>query len=144
MSQTEEGYTTIKDEFFTKPLYPVENVSLKGSQCRDCKQTYLGPVVRCQNCFGENIDNDFTLSRTGTIYSYTISRHKPPGDFKGPLEPFEPYPVALVDLPEGARILSVLDCGIDEPKVGMEVELSVQKLYEDEEGKTVLTYKFCS
>ena len=83
-----------------------------------------------------------TLSRDGTLYSYTIVRYKPPGDYKGP-EPFEPFAVGLVEVPEGVRILSpLIGCNFDDLKIDMNLELVVEKLYRDEEGRNVLIYKF--
>ena len=92
----------------------------------------------CQNGDLETI----TLSRTGKLYSYTIDWNKPPGDYKGP-EPFQPFAVGLVELPEGVRILSVLsDCDFEQLSIGMDLELQVEELCEDEEGNSVVTYKF--
>ena len=40
-------------------------------------------------------------------------------------------------------VLSPLaDCPLDEVRVGMELELTVRTLYEDEEGNDVIAYKF--
>jgi len=141
MPKSEEKYIGVKDDFFSKPLYPLENVRLMGSKCRDCGEVFFGKVIACQQCQGGNMES-ITLDRKGVLYSYTVVRNRPPGDYKGPDNPFQPFPVGLVELPEGVRILSVLDCDIDEPEIGMQLELSIQRLYEDEEGRTVLTYKF--
>ena len=141
MPKPEEKYIGVKDDFFSKPLYPLENVRLLGSKCRDCGEVFLGKAAACQQCQSENMES-ITLSQNGTLYSYTVARNRPPGDYKGPDDPFQPFPVGLVELPEGIRILSLLDCDIDKVEVGMKLELSIQRLYDDEEGRTVLTYKF--
>ncbi|MFC2067203.1 Zn-ribbon domain-containing OB-fold protein [Chloroflexota bacterium] len=139
--KTEKDYVAIKDEFFSKPLYPLEKVTLMGSRCRNCEEVYFGKAVACQNCQGEDLE-DTALSREGTLYTYTIIQNKPPGDYKGS-DPFEPFAVGLVELPEGIRILAPLaGCSFDEIKIGMKLKLSIDEFYKDEEGRTVLSYSF--
>jgi len=133
-------YVAIKDDFFSKPLYPLENVRLMGSRCRLCGEVFLGKAVACQQCQSEDME-DITLSCYGVLYTYTIIRNRPPGDYKGP-EPFEPFAVGLVELPEGIRIVAPLRCQFEELRIGMELELSIEEFYTDEEGRTVLIYKF--
>jgi len=141
MSEEEGKYIGVREDFFNTPMYPLKKVHLMGSRCHDCEEVFLGKVVACQCCQSENLES-ITLGRTGKLYSYTVVRHRPPGNYKGP-EPFEPYAVGLVELPEGVRILSpLIDCHFDELKIGMNLELVIEKLYEDEEGRNVLTYKF--
>lgn len=141
VSMKNKEYIAIKDDFLSKPLYPLENVKLMGSRCRACEEVFLGKVVACQQCQGEDME-DIALSSYGTLYSYTIARNRPPGDYKGP-EPFEPFAIGLVELPKGIRILAPLTgCSFEELEIGMALELSVEEFCTDEEGRTVLTYKF--
>ena len=54
-----------------------------------------------------------------------------------------PYAIVWIDLPEGARILSALtDCKPEEVSIGMEVDLVVDRGWEDEKGNEVMIYKF--
>ena len=141
MSQPEGKYVAVKDDFFSKPLYPLDKVCLMGTKCHDCGEVFFGEVIACEQCQSENLES-IPLSRTGKLYSNTINWNKPPGDYKGP-EPFESFAVGLVELPEGIIVLSALtDCDFDKLKANMDLELSIEKLYEDEEGNTVITYKF--
>lgn len=134
-------YVAIKDDFLSKPLYPLEHISLMGSRCRNCGEVFLGKAVGCQQCQGEDME-DLALSHYSTLYSYTVVRNKPPGDYKGP-EPFEPFAVGLVELVEGIRILAPLkELDLDEIEIGMELELSIEELYTDEEGRGVLSFSF--
>jgi len=135
-------YIPIRDDFFSKPIYPLEEARLAGSRCRTCGEVFLGKVVGCQQCQSEDME-DVTLSKNGTLYSYTVVRNRPPGDYKGPDDPFQPFAVGLVELPEGVRILSPLaDSSFEDLKINMELELSVEELYTDEEGRGVVSYKF--
>jgi len=59
------------------------------------------------------------------------------------MEPYSPYGIGLVELPEGIRVLGMLTGGdIEDIRIGMDVELVVEKLYENEQGDEVITYKF--
>ena len=140
MSEAEK-YASVRDDFFSKPLYPLEKVNLMGSKCRECGEVFLGKVAACQQCQSEDVES-IHLSDHGTLYSYTVVRNRPPGDYKGPDNPFIPFPVGLVELPEGIRILSVLDSETENIQIETKVDLSIQVLYVDEEGRKIITYKF--
>jgi uncharacterized OB-fold protein len=141
MCAVELKYIAVKDDFFSKPLYPLEKVNLMGTRCRDCGEVFMGKAIACQQCQSENLES-IALSRTGKLYSYTINWNKPPGDYKVP-EPFRPYAVGLVELPEGIRLVSVLTgVDFDKIKIGIPLELSVEELYKDKEDNTVVTFKF--
>lgn len=141
MSEEETRYIAIKDDFFSKPLFPIENVRLMGSKCSNCGEVFFGKAIACQNCQCEEIE-DTPLSDEGTLYTYTLIRSEPPGGYKGP-KPFEPFVVGLVELPEGIRILAPLTgVGLDDVKIGMRLRLSIEEFYKDDMGKKVLTYKF--
>lgn len=129
----------IRQDFFTSPLEPLERVRLMGSRCRSCGETFFGKVIGCQNCQSTDMD-EVVLSNRGKLWSYTVARHRPPGNYKGTAPPF---PVGIVELPEGLRIVSVLrGCELDALKVGMDLELLVEKLCEDAEGNDVMTFAF--
>lgn len=123
------------------PLTPLEDVRLRGMRCSNCGQAFLGDHTTCEQCMNESFE-EVVYSRQGQLWSYTVLRHRPPGDYKGP-EPYEPFAVGWVALPEKLMVLSPLaDCPLDEVRVGMELELTVRTLYEDEEGNDVIAYKF--
>lgn len=131
----------IREDLFAAPLWPLEQVRLRGSRCRSCGETFLGKRPACENCQSEDLE-ELALSKRGKIYSYTIQRYRPPGDYIGP-DPFVPFAVGLIELPEGLRILSSLkDCDVDSVKIGMDVELEVEKLHQDPEGNAVITFRF--
>jgi uncharacterized OB-fold protein len=85
---------------------------------------------------------DVLLSRKGKLYSFTVNFFPPP-IFHSP-EPFVPYANGLVELPEGIRVSTMIGPGYDQNnlKVGMEMELIIDKLYEDKEGNEVVSWKF--
>ena len=136
-----KGQVPIREGLFTMPLYPTEQVRLVGSKCHACGEVSLGTVSSCANCTGEDME-EITLSRRGKLWTYTVIRHRPPGNYKGP-DPFVPFGLGLVELPEGVRVLSPLTgCDVDNLKIGMDLELVVDKLYEDADGNEVMAFKF--
>jgi hypothetical protein len=82
------------------------------------------------------------LSPRGTLWTYTVQYYKPPPPARLD-EPFTPYGIGLVDLPEGIRIMGMISS--DDPeslRIGHEMELVIETLYHDVDGSEVLTWKF--
>ena len=80
------------------------------------------------------------LSRTGTLWSWTTNHYQPPPPYVSP-EPFEPYTVAAVELArERMVVLGQLAADVDPAtlEAGLEMELVVETLFEDEEGEHVV------
>ena len=99
------------------PLERLEGLRLAGTRCETCGETALGTKRICPNCGRETV-RPVTLAERGTLWSYTVVRHRPPGNYRGP-EPFAPFGLGLVELPEGVRVLSPIRCDIDALKVGL-------------------------
>lgn len=118
---------------------------LLGSQCESCGTYYFPKQSNfCKNpsCDGETFV-EVPLSRTGKIWSFTNACYKPPEPFVA-AEPFEPYAIAAVELEkEKMIVLGQVVTGVDvaELKAGMDVELVLETLFEDEES-TKLTWKW--
>ena len=131
----------VRDDIFTDPLFPSDQVKLKGSQCRVCGEVFLGKHLSCGNCANEDM-GEIILGDKGTLWTYTVIRNRPPGDYKGP-EPFVPFAEGLIELPEGIRLLSPLTgCDVDHIKIGLEWKLVVDVLYVDDKGNEVMSFKF--
>jgi len=130
----------IKEGLFTAPLSPAEQVRLVGSKCKNCGEISLGKQQTCSNCGGGNLE-EIPLGRKGKLWTYTVIRHKPPGDYKGP-DPFVPFGLGLVEIPDGIRILSPIQCALEKLKVDMELEMEVYPHYIDENGNEVLAFRF--
>ena len=80
------------------------------------------------------------LSRTGKLWSYTTNHYQPPDPYVSP-DPFEPYTVAAVELTEERMVvMGQLAQGVDPGalEVGMEMELVLGTLYEDDENDYVV------
>ena len=80
------------------------------------------------------------LSRRGRVWSYTTNHYEPPAPYVSP-DPFVPYTVVAVELEtEQMVVLGPLATGADPStlRVGMEVELVLGPLYEDDEHEYVV------
>lgn len=118
-------------------LAPGEEPSLEGSRCPECGDTFYPPRHVCLGCFHDGLDR-VALSKRGKLHTFTIARMSLPGAMMT-----APYPIAAVELPEGVIVPTVLT-GIDVGKVriGMELELQVEKASVNAEGNEVMTFKF--
>lgn len=112
---------------------------LLGSRCTRCR-SYFFPkeTLFCRNpgCAGTEFE-EVPLSRTGKLWSFTTNHYAPPAPYVSP-EPFVPYTVAAVELDaEKMVVLGQLAAGVDPTslKVGMDVELVLETLYEDEKAE---------
>lgn len=84
------------------------------------------------------------LSPRGRVWSYTDAQYQPPAPYVPATDPFEPYALAAVELPEGLVVLGQVaeGYGVADLTVGDEVELVVETLYADEAGeRTVWRWK---
>jgi len=78
---------------------------------------------------------EIALGRYGKLYSYTVS-FLPSTHFEAP------YAVGYIDLAEGIRVFAPLKMLEEKPfKVGMEMQIAVEKLWQ-EGDKEVIGYIF--
>lgn len=117
-----------------------DNPHLIGSQCQSCGEVFFPKRegLLCSNCQSGDL-KEIILSRRGKIYSNTIVMQRPPVYYQGEV----PYALGFVELPEGIRIETLFTgCSPDDLHIGMDVEMVIDKLSDDEQGNEVVTYKF--
>ena len=115
---------------------------LIGTRCTSCGTHYFPKSLSCRNpqCREKKVE-DALFGHYGTLYSFTVQTYRPPALFR--MDNWAPYAIGLVELPEGIRVMAMLtSCGNDEVHIGMQLELTVETLYRDEEGREVLTYMY--
>lgn len=125
---------------------------LLASRCTTCSNVVFPPVSSdagaaafyCRNpaCDGEEHDS-VELSRRGTVWSYTDAQYQPPAPYVPASDPYQPFALAAVELPEGLVVLGqVADgYGVADLSVGAQVELVVETLHADETGERT-TYRW--
>ena len=111
---------------------------LLGTRCTSCGSTFFPrETAYCRNprCAGTDFE-EVPLSRRGKLWSYTNNCYAPPAPYVAS-DPFEPYAMAAVELEkEQMVVLGQVVSGItvDDLSAGMEMELVVDTLYEDDEN----------
>jgi len=115
---------------------------LLGSRCTSCG-SYFFPkesfYCKNPNCQGSEFE-EVPLSRTGKLWSFTNNCYKPPPPYVSP-DPFVPYTIAAVELSaEKIVVLGQVVPGVSvgDLKAGMDMEMVVDKLFEDEENEYVV------
>ena len=113
---------------------------LVGSECKNCGELFFPKKENgtCANCQSTDL-KDVEFSTRGRVYSHTVVMQRPPMYYQGEV----PYALGFVELPEGIRIETLFtECDFDRLEIGLDVEMVLEKLHEDSEGREVITYKF--
>lgn len=123
----------------------VEKPHLIGTQCKSCN-TYYFPKqsLFCKNpaCNGDTFD-EVQLSRTGKIWSFTNACYQPPEPYIA-ADPYVPYAIIAVELEKEKMVVlgqAVEGVDVSQLKAGMDVELVLEKLFEDEQS-VKMTWKW--
>jgi uncharacterized OB-fold protein len=127
-----------RDGLWTIPSSPDEKPQLIGSQCPKCGEIFFPVNPVCINCQSQTM-NDIKLSRRGKVWTYSTIMLPPPQWYKGAV----PFDLGYVKLPEGVMIWTRLSGA--EPgtfKIGQEVELDIDVMQVDAEGKEILGFCF--
>lgn len=116
--------------------------ALLGSRCSACGSVFFPRMEGfCRNpaCDGEEFEVT-ELSRRGTVWSYTDAQYQPPPPYIPATDPYVPFALAAVELPEGIVVLGQLaeGYGVTDVHVGSEVEVVVERLYVDDSGERTI------
>ena len=91
--------------------------------CRACGRPHFPPRALCPHCHGDGIEWK-RASGEGTIYTYTVARRAAGPAFEDDV----PYVVALIELAEGARMMSnVIAEDISAVKIGAAVRVTFER-----------------
>jgi hypothetical protein len=114
-----------------------ETAELFGSRCTGCESRFFPPTSTCRNpsCSGAATE-PARLSRRGTIWSYTNNCYAPPPPYVA-ADPYVPFAIAAVELADERMVVLgqvVEGLGVDDIEVGMQVEVVVETLFEDDDA----------
>ena len=138
MSEAVPERIPIEPGYFTIPEDPKQAPRLLGSRCDACGEVFFPRRAICAKCLHRRT-SEVELGPSGRLHTYTYV-HIP---MFGKLDvKTEGYGVGQVDLPEGPRVQSVLVGGPDELSIGMELELDLEVLRTDDQGREVVIYRF--
>ena len=94
---------------------------LRIQRCLSCEKAVFYPRAICSHCGSRKLEW-IKCSGRGTLHAFTIAHRGTPAAFRGST----PYVVAMVDLEEGARLMTNLvdvEPSPDTVKIGMPVEV---------------------
>jgi len=128
----------IEEGFFTIPDDPEASPRLLGTRCRSCDEHFFPRRHVCARCLSRDVE-DVLLGPRGTLHTWTYVYFPLFGSKQADRGG---YGVGQVDLPEGPRVQAVLRGGPDEFWVGMEMELELETLRQDRDGRDVLIFRF--
>ena len=118
-----------------------QRYNFMGNKCGSCARVFFPPRESCPICRRKSIGkmNDVKLSGKGEVVTYTIV-HVGPEAFEEQV----PYPIAIIKLEEGPQVTAqIVDCSLDEVKIGMKVESTFRKIQQDgHTGAIYYGYKF--
>ncbi len=127
----------VLEGLWTTPSSPEEKPQLIGSKCPSCGEVVFPKNMACINCQHEEMD-EVKLSRRGKIITLSTVLLTPPRYYKGPV----PYTIGYVDLPDEHTVYTAFSGAPEHYKVGMDVELVIEKLHEDDQGNEIMGFKF--
>ena len=133
-----EEEVLIQEGLFEPPATPSSKPRLFGGRCKACGEIVFPPVEYCLKPDCRSEVEKIELSSKGKLYSYTIARISTP--LFSP-----PYVIAVVELPEGIKILSRMDIDesdFDKLEINMDLDLTVGVVGLNDKGQRVLSYMF--
>ena len=123
--------------YFTVPAAPGETPRLIGSRCRSCGEHFYPRRLTCAKCLSEEME-EIRLGPRGRLYTHTFLFAPGFGDATD----VEGYPAGQIDLPEGPRVQSVLVGKRGDFRIGMEMEMTIETVAHDKEGRDIVMYRF--
>lgn len=128
----------VAEGLFTFPPTRDEPPALLASRCEVCGASFFPRRSQCPRCADGGRLVDSTLGCRGTIYACTVVRVPSPVG----IEP--PYAYGYVDIPkDGVRVFALFTGASPESFApGQEVELVLEPVRRDDQGRDVIGYKF--
>jgi uncharacterized OB-fold protein len=103
---------------------------LRIQRCLDCARPYFYPRPACPACGSARVEW-FTASGRATLYSYVIN-HRPARGF----EADAPYPIAVVQLAEGPRMMTSLT-GVAATPEALVLDMPLRVTFEQRGGMSL-------
>jgi len=111
-----------------------ERYGLVGSKCEHCNRYFFPVRLMCPECRRKGKTKEHRFAGKGKVFSFTVVRTPPSG-----FELYIPYIMAIVELDEGARVVSqIVDCSPEEVEIGMPVESCFRKIREENKSGLIL------
>lgn len=123
---------TLQHDSDSRPYWEGLNQSeLRIQRCNACSRAVFYPRALCPYCFSDQLAWIVATGK-GTIYSYTVAHQA-----FGPFAETTPFVVAIVELEEGARMMTRI---IDSPRERIAIGKAVQVTFERNGENFTLPY----
>jgi len=133
-----QSWIPVQPGLFEYPLAEGQVPALLANRCTKCGKTFFPKRTLCPYCVDKGTMEDITLDRRGIIYACTVIHIPSPVDIKAP------YAYGYVEIPANQVRVFALFTG-DDPSsftTGQEVELVLEPIRQDNQGKQIIGYKF--
>lgn len=108
---------------------------LERSECTDCGRINEPTAAACYHCGAASFE-DVTLSREGEVVSVVV-QHFLPDEFETPL------PIALVETPEGGKLLGMFTEFEDPHDIEIGEQVGIErKRFDRKDGEVLYELKF--
>lgn len=133
-----KAWVLVQEGLFEYPLPHNRAPALLGNRCTRCGRTFFPGRDLCPYCFDQGNMEEAELDKRGIIYACTVVyRNSPTGILA-------PYAYGCVEIPaNGVRVFALFTGGAPSSFTpGQEVELVIEPVRIDGDGKQVIGYKF--
>jgi hypothetical protein len=138
LNETIQTWSLIEEGLFEYPIADNQVPALLANRCKHCGKTFFPKRSLCPYCFEKGEMEEIKLARRGIIYACTVvHRNSPTGIIA-------PYAYGYVDIPVNKVRVFGLFVGSDPSSFtpGQEVELVLEPIKVDHQGKQIIGYKF--
>jgi uncharacterized OB-fold protein len=133
-----QSWIPVQPGLFEYPVPDGQVPALLANRCTKCGKSFFPKRTLCPYCCDKGIMEDITLDRQGIIYASTVIYIPSPVGIKAP------YAYGYVEIPANQVRIFALFTG-DDPfsfTPGQEVELVLEPIRKDHQGKQIIGYKF--
>lgn len=131
----------IKEGMMSLPRSPADKGHLIGSKCRKCGELFFIKRDICEKCQSQDLE-EIALSSNGKLYAFSVMYYPAPPPYK-PDNPFVPFGIGWIELPEGLVLYSLLtENDPKKLKIGMAMELTIEKFGQDKDGNDIMVCMF--
>jgi uncharacterized OB-fold protein len=137
-SESVKERVPVAEGLFYEPRTSEEKPYLIGVKCSRCGNIAFPRIPICARCGVKGTMEEYHLGQKGKIDSFTVVWSPLPG-FKAPSVQ------SLIKLDEGLTIWSLMtgcEPSGETLEIGMDVELVIGKVREDQEGREIVSYQY--
>ena len=138
LNETDQTWLLVEEGLFEYPTADPQGPTLLANCCVHCRKTFFPKRSLCPYCFEKGKMEEVKLDQQGIIYACTvIHRNSPTGIIA-------PYAYGYVDIPANKVRVFGLFTGGDPSSFasGQAVELVLEPIKTDPQGKPIIGYKF--